>query len=88
VPAYIEKNGADPTPFIGADHMSDEASGPDDDSSETFDEWKIQMAVAHGIRDPNEASISRLKFLERIEPKWRSAKASTRFSTLLHDETH
>jgi hypothetical protein len=54
----MEKTGADPMPFIGADHMSDEASGPDDESDETFTDWKLRMAAAHGIKDPDEASIA------------------------------
>ncbi|KAG1896634.1 uncharacterized protein F5891DRAFT_983249 [Suillus fuscotomentosus] len=36
--AYIEKFSVDPVDLVHADHMSDEASGPDDDELE--DDWK------------------------------------------------
>jgi hypothetical protein len=78
VPAFKEKNDVDPTLLIGADHMSDEASGPEEDSEEGFMNWKLRMAAAYGIKEPNEGSISRFKFLKKIQPKWHSAKVSAK----------
>jgi hypothetical protein len=46
----------------------------------------LRMAAAHGIKDPDEASIAWMKFLEKIKPKWHSAKASTSF--LEERQTH
>ena len=73
VPTYIEKYGQDPTLLITEQHMSDAASGPEDES-EPRDEWKLRMAEKYGIVDPQPATIEKMKFLEIIAPEWRSEK--------------
>jgi hypothetical protein len=71
VPTYINKHGKDPTPLIYQEHMSDEVSGPEDDE-ESQDDWKVRMARVSGILVPTDEAIGRLKFLEVVEPGWRS----------------
>jgi len=73
VPTYINKHGKDPTPLIYQEHMSDEVSGPEDDE-ESQDDWKVRMARASGILVPTDEAIGRLKFLEVVEPGWRSSE--------------
>ncbi|KAL4259476.1 hypothetical protein AB1N83_007668 [Pleurotus pulmonarius] len=71
VPKFIEHHGIDPTPFIVQEHMSDEASGPEDDTEpESDDVWKRRMATLKGMGDV--VDLSRLMFTEVIKPEWRS----------------
>ncbi|KAG1862059.1 hypothetical protein DFJ58DRAFT_839485 [Suillus subalutaceus] len=58
--AYIEKFSVDPVDLVHADHMSDEASGPDDDELE--DGWKQRMAEKMGM--PANSQVKNLSFLE------------------------
>ena len=74
IPAYLEKNNVDPTLCMCPDHLSDEASGPEDEDIESKEAWKLRMATAYGMKDPTAATVSKLKFLEKIEPKWRSER--------------
>ena len=57
--------------MIYQEHMSDEASGPEDDT-ESLQDWKLRMALSWGIESPEYEVISKLKFLEVIDPAWRS----------------
>ncbi|KAG1749325.1 hypothetical protein EDB19DRAFT_1904837 [Suillus lakei] len=59
----VQHDGTDPSPFIIPDHMSNEASGPEDEV-EIYDDWKQRMATAVGFAA--ETPISHLKFLEDI----------------------
>ncbi|KAG2116936.1 hypothetical protein DEU56DRAFT_919123 [Suillus clintonianus] len=59
--------------------MSDEASGPEDEA-EMYDDWKQRMATAAGFAA--ETLISHLKFLEVINPQWRSTQQSRIFHDL------
>jgi len=72
IPQYIDVHKIDPTVCLCQDHMSDEASGPEDEAIESKDEWKMRMAVAYGMKDPTPGVISKMKFLEKIRPEWRS----------------
>jgi hypothetical protein len=51
--------------------MSDEASGPEDET-ESLQDWKQRMAFLSGIESSEYEAISKLKFLEVIDPAWRS----------------
>lgn len=62
----------DPEPLIIADHMSDEASGPEDVEVESKEEWKRRMATEHGISE--DVNIDKIRFCEVIKPLWRSDK--------------
>ncbi|KZT40998.1 hypothetical protein SISSUDRAFT_1059881 [Sistotremastrum suecicum HHB10207 ss-3] len=50
--------------------MSDEGSGPDDDGTETVEEWRVRLAGASA----NQWQQKDLKFFEHIHPQWRSAE--------------
>jgi len=63
---YIELHGVDPIDLIHVDHMSDEASRPEDDG-ESADEWRIRMAKEKGF--PVDMDIV---FTEVIKNPWRS----------------
>ncbi|KAG2135436.1 hypothetical protein DEU56DRAFT_737712, partial [Suillus clintonianus] len=76
-----QNGGIDPSPLIIPDHMSDEASGPEDaDESETYDDWKRRMATLAGFGP--ETPTSHLKLLEVIHPQWRSLAQSKVFENL------
>lgn len=75
---YKERHGTDPSELLIQDHVSDEASGPEDD--EPIKEWKTRMAClefgetyAHQIGDEK---LDGMRFLEVIEPRWRSNEVS------------
>jgi hypothetical protein len=72
VPSYVELHGRDPTGLIFQEHMSDEASGPESKQEESQQQWKMRMAEALGMKEPNVEAIAKLKFLEVIKPGWRS----------------
>ena len=57
-------NDIDLTPCMCQEHMSDEASGPEDEDVESKEDWRNCMT------DPTPATIGKLKFLEKIEPEW------------------
>ncbi|KAG6904971.1 hypothetical protein DXG01_005884, partial [Tephrocybe rancida] len=51
VPAYKAAHlNLDPTSLLCPEHMSDEGSGPED-NTEDFDNWKSRMAQASGFVD-------------------------------------
>jgi len=79
IPAYIEEHNLDPTPCMCQEHMSDEASGPEDEELESRNDWKIRMAIAYGMKEPTAVTVSKLKFLEKIRPSWRSERVSSGF---------
>jgi hypothetical protein len=76
IPEYIKTKDIDPTPCMCQEHMSDEASGPEDEGVESKEDWKMRMATAYGMKDPTPLTIGKLKFLEKIEPEWRSKRVS------------
>jgi hypothetical protein len=76
--AYIEKFGVDPVDLVHADHMSDEASGPEDDD-ESEDDWKRRMAEKMGM--PANWQVENLSFLEVMQSPWRSDEVSVMWSS-------
>ncbi|KAJ6459897.1 hypothetical protein C8R45DRAFT_1030089, partial [Mycena sanguinolenta] len=80
---YSEERGIDATvlgDMIVEQHLSDEASGPEDDE-ETSDAWKMRMAVKYKISDLSIANLKNHRFLEVSECPWRSET----YSDMLHD---
>ncbi|TBU58454.1 hypothetical protein BD310DRAFT_906507 [Dichomitus squalens] len=72
-PRYLELHGVDPGHLVTADLMSDEASGPEDDSNEdAVMEWRRQMAEKAGITGKSDSQLAKLSFFEVIRPNWRS----------------
>jgi hypothetical protein len=76
IPEYVKMNNIDPTPCMCQEHMSDEASGPEDEDIESKEVWKTRMAVAYGMKDPMPVMIGKLKFLKKIEHKWQLERVS------------
>ncbi|KAG2135833.1 hypothetical protein DEU56DRAFT_737620, partial [Suillus clintonianus] len=68
-PKYLELHGADPINIIHADHMSDEASGPEDDG-ESVDKWRIKMGKEKGF--PADTDMDGMVFMEVVKNPWRS----------------
>ncbi|KAG2126420.1 hypothetical protein BD769DRAFT_1668431 [Suillus cothurnatus] len=66
---YIELHGADPIDLIHVDHMSDEASRPEDDGG-SIDEWRIRMAKEKGF--PADMDMDGMVFMEVVKNPWRS----------------
>ncbi|KAJ7110206.1 hypothetical protein C8R43DRAFT_998177 [Mycena crocata] len=58
------------------DHMSDEASGPEDESQETPANWKRRMARASGHGDSSASALAQLTFVEVLDTDWRSVEFS------------
>ncbi|TFY75128.1 hypothetical protein EWM64_g8882 [Hericium alpestre] len=87
VPAYIKKHKKDPTPLLHADHMSDEASGPEDyQNEEEVNEWKKDMANRLGLTNLTPKGLEQLAVFEVIIPDWRSEYTSDIFHEL--NDTH
>ncbi|TDL15547.1 hypothetical protein BD410DRAFT_732578, partial [Rickenella mellea] len=81
VPEYKKIHGTDPTILLCADHMSDEASGPEDGEDEI--EWKRRMfTTTFGAANPTEEQLKGVKFQEVIKPNWRSEELSAIFHKL------
>ncbi|KAI0366610.1 hypothetical protein BV20DRAFT_1124089 [Pilatotrama ljubarskyi] len=72
VPAYIDRHGVDPTPFLVQDMMSDDASGPEDAVVEDVAAWKRRMAQNCGMGGKSDTQLKNTTFFERISPNWRS----------------
>ncbi|KAJ7090664.1 hypothetical protein C8R44DRAFT_990666 [Mycena epipterygia] len=76
--AFAAKHGLDPgflADLIHEQFLSDEASGPEDDSIESNDAWKVRMASEAGLPlDPD--SQKQMKILEILTPAWRSESYS------------
>ncbi|KAG2365917.1 hypothetical protein BDR07DRAFT_1480806 [Suillus spraguei] len=60
-PKYFELHGVDPINIIHVDHMSDEASGPEDDG-ESVDEWRIKMGKEKGF--PADTNMDGMVFMK------------------------
>lgn len=58
--------------------MSDYASGPEDGSAETKDEWKKRMGRQIGVDSGKMPPhlYDKMVFWEHIQPKWRSEEVS------------
>jgi hypothetical protein len=70
---YIELHGADPIDLIHVDHISDEASGPEDDGG-SIDKWRIRMAKEKGF--PADMDMDGMVIMEVIKNPWRSQQVS------------
>ncbi|KAJ7770026.1 hypothetical protein B0H16DRAFT_1306988 [Mycena metata] len=57
-------------------HVSDEASGPEDEDEETPAAWKVRMAIECGIQDLSAANLKKLNFFEVLKCPWRSPQLS------------
>ncbi|KAJ7899587.1 hypothetical protein B0H14DRAFT_3779595 [Mycena olivaceomarginata] len=65
--------------LINEQYLSDEVSGPEDDSDETMEEWVARLhAAAVAAKLPLSANA---RFLEILRPDWRSSQ----FSAIIHD---
>ena len=72
IPKYIELHARDPSQLLCESHMSDDASGPEDEDEESRDDWKARMATERDLLPGIE--ITKIKFLETVKPEWRSEK--------------
>lgn len=74
VDAYAAQFDIDPEilkEIINAEYLSDEVSGPEDESVETKEVWKVRMAAISDMSlEPN--ALEKLHFLEILQPGWRS----------------
>jgi hypothetical protein len=61
-------------PIVYAEHMSDEGSGPEDDSDKAKDAWKTDMARKAGLAA--DADLDSMSFLEVMKCPWRSEEVS------------
>ncbi|TFK52673.1 hypothetical protein OE88DRAFT_1807545 [Heliocybe sulcata] len=79
VPTYIERYGNDPSPILHPDILSDYASGPDAETSESKRRWKIRMGAKLGYDYKSIPKIAwaKMEFWEHIIPEWRSDEATT-----------
>lgn len=59
-------------------YLSDEVSGPDDESGESHDAWKVRCAVAANMTT-DASALAKIKFLEVLTPAWRSTEVRARF---------
>lgn len=58
-----------------AEYQSDEVSGPESDSGESKEAWKVRLLGAAGY-PTDHASVSRHKILEVLIPGWRAENVS------------
>ncbi|KAJ7933258.1 hypothetical protein B0H13DRAFT_2306937 [Mycena leptocephala] len=61
--------------LIHEQYLSDEASGPEDDSTESQDTWKVRMA-SQAVLPLDPDSQKQMKILEILTPAWRSGSYS------------
>ncbi|KAJ7729849.1 hypothetical protein DFH07DRAFT_1066112 [Mycena maculata] len=81
IEAYSPTHGLDPQAvkdIMDEQHMSDEVLGPEDESQESFANWRKRMAAISGCGDLRGDALAKLQFLEVLEPDWRSTEFSTR----------
>jgi hypothetical protein len=77
---YAERNGGRQVrQVLHLDFVSDYMSGPETDSEESMEEWKVRMGRKMGMdkRRMGARAWERTKFLERVKPNWRSRKVSS-----------
>ncbi|KAJ7929476.1 hypothetical protein B0H13DRAFT_2310619 [Mycena leptocephala] len=81
--AFAAQYGLDPaflTDLINEQFLSDEASGPEDNSGESKEAWKVRLAAAANLPLHRDAQ-KELKILEILVPAWHS----TGYSGLIRD---
>jgi hypothetical protein len=89
VPTYAARHGLTPeaaaslTDMQREEHVSDEASGPEDGSGETKANWNGRMARVAGIDGISPAALKKTKFLEVLKQEWCSDQVSrTRYISI------
>ncbi|KAJ7689940.1 hypothetical protein B0H17DRAFT_1134654 [Mycena rosella] len=83
--AYTDKYHLDPVVLKGLVHqeyLSDEVSGPEDETWETKEAWKVRMAALTDM-SLAPAALEKVKFLEVLLPAWHT----TIYSDLIHELT-
>ncbi|KAJ7787040.1 hypothetical protein B0H14DRAFT_2955638, partial [Mycena olivaceomarginata] len=73
--AFAAKFNLDRVALEGALHEayeSDEASGPDLESDESHETWKLRMAAQNGLSVTSRDTLAKLQFVEVLKPEWRS----------------
>ncbi|KAJ7737496.1 hypothetical protein B0H16DRAFT_1730275 [Mycena metata] len=81
--AFAAAYGLDPmflADLIEQEFLSDEASGPEDESIESKEVWKVRMAAAADLPLAPDAQKG-MKILEVLTPAWRSES----YSNIIHD---
>ncbi|KIJ09904.1 hypothetical protein PAXINDRAFT_17024 [Paxillus involutus ATCC 200175] len=67
---FMDKHGVDPAPLVYAEHMSDEGSGPEDDTDTARKVWTKAMAEKVGMADTTD--LEGVTFLEVMKCPWRT----------------
>jgi hypothetical protein len=57
-------------------YESDEVSGPDLESDESHETWKLRMAAQNGLSVTSRDTLAKLQFVEVLKPEWRSDAVS------------
>ncbi|KAF8170477.1 hypothetical protein K438DRAFT_1982638 [Mycena galopus ATCC 62051] len=73
--AFAAQHAVDPkdlAPLLHEQYESDEESGPEDNSEESKDAWKMRMAASCGITVTSRAVLAELDFVEVLVPEWQS----------------
>lgn len=65
---YKETYSIDPTDIIAQEWLSDEYSGPEEDSDETQEEWQVRMVEASGFSQASQNLQECVKFVEVPQP--------------------
>ncbi|KAJ7764465.1 hypothetical protein B0H14DRAFT_2633586 [Mycena olivaceomarginata] len=70
---HAAQHNLDPTTLkdlLHEEHMSDEASGPEDTTQESVANWKARIARASGHGDLSPPALAPLNFVEVLEADW------------------
>ncbi|KAF8174114.1 hypothetical protein K438DRAFT_1771718, partial [Mycena galopus ATCC 62051] len=70
--AFAAQHAVDPKDLAPLLHEQYEESGPEDNSEESKDAWKMRMAASCGITVTLRAVLAELNFVEVLVPEWRS----------------
>ncbi|KAJ7831871.1 hypothetical protein B0H13DRAFT_2289196 [Mycena leptocephala] len=74
VEPYAAEYGLDPVvlkDMIHHEYLSDEVSGPEEETGESFEVWRVRMAALADL-SVAPASLERLQILEVLVPEWRT----------------
>ncbi|KAJ7922644.1 hypothetical protein B0H13DRAFT_1865656 [Mycena leptocephala] len=83
VEPYAAEYGLDPVvlqDMIHHEYLSDEVSGPKEETGESFEVWWLRMAALADL-SVAPASLERLQILEVLVPEWRTDP----YSDIIHD---
>ncbi|KAJ7926495.1 hypothetical protein B0H13DRAFT_1862325 [Mycena leptocephala] len=83
VEPYAAEYGLDPVvlkDMIHHEYLSDEVSGPEEETGESFEVWRVRMAALADL-SVAPASLERLQILEVLVPEWRTDP----YSDIIHD---